>query len=324
MNKTATASGLAAVLLLSLTSALPADAQDTDIDEVRTQLAEAATAVTEAEEDLEEAENNADDLEDEIEQTKSELEGMREELGEFAYEIYMRDDLVDTASVLTSDDSDNALEALAYTDFLGEQRAETVKKNAELVQRLEDQTDAYEEQIEQAEKALKEAEEAEKDLEDLLEELSYQPSNGPSGGGGAGAPNPVTTSGPESCSESDPTTSGCLTPRTLHVLRETQNAGFDRYVSCFRNESSGEHGKGRACDFSANSSGFQNYDAYGDEKTYGDNLAGWYVTHADALSVQYVIWYRQFWSPASGWQAYSGTNGNPNADHTNHVHVSVN
>ena len=37
----------------------------------------------------------------------------------------------------------------------------------------------------------------------------------------------------ESCSVDDPTTSGCLTPRTLHALREAQKADFTRFVACF-------------------------------------------------------------------------------------------
>ena len=37
----------------------------------------------------------------------------------------------------------------------------------------------------------------------------------------------------------------------------------------------------------------------------------------------YVIWYRQIWLPSSGWKSYSGGNGDPSSDHTNHVHLSV-
>ena len=35
----------------------------------------------------------------------------------------------------------------------------------------------------------------------------------------------------EGCTINDPTTSGCITPRTLHAMQEAQNAGFTRYVS---------------------------------------------------------------------------------------------
>ncbi|WP_223160737.1 coiled-coil domain-containing protein [Salinispora cortesiana] len=127
----------------------------------------------------------------------------------------------------------------------------------------------------------------------------------------------------ESCSVNDPTPAdGCITPRTLHALNEAKAAGFTRYVSCFRSGSSGEHPKGRACDFAAQQDGFGG-DATGGDRTYGNNLAAFLVDNADQLAVLYVIWYRQIWLPSSGWQSYSGAAGDPSSDHTNHVHLSV-
>ncbi|WP_433282699.1 coiled-coil domain-containing protein [Micromonospora sp. CA-244673] len=128
---------------------------------------------------------------------------------------------------------------------------------------------------------------------------------------------------PESCSVNDPTPAdGCITPRTLHALQQAKAAGFTRYVSCHRPSGSGEHPKGRACDFAAQKSGFGGV-ASGGDKTYGNNLSAYFIRNADALAVLYVIWFRQIWLPSSGWKAYSGGNGDPSSDHTNHVHLSV-
>lgn len=128
---------------------------------------------------------------------------------------------------------------------------------------------------------------------------------------------------PESCSVNDPTPAdGCITPRTLHALQQAKAAGFTRYVSCYRPSGSGEHPKGRACDFAAQKDGFGGV-ATGGDKTYGNNLAAYFIRNADPLAVLYVIWYRQIWLPSSGWKAYSGGNGDPSSDHTNHVHLSV-
>ncbi|SCL70381.1 coiled-coil domain-containing protein [Micromonospora chersina] len=128
---------------------------------------------------------------------------------------------------------------------------------------------------------------------------------------------------PESCSVNDPTPAdGCITPRTLHALQQAKAAGFTRYVSCYRPSGSGEHPKGRACDFAAQTDGFGGV-ASGGDKTYGNNLAAYFIRNADALAVLYVIWYKQIWLPSSGWKAYSGGNGDPSSDHTNHVHLSV-
>jgi hypothetical protein len=120
----------------------------------------------------------------------------------------------------------------------------------------------------------------------------------------------------------DPTTSGCITPRTLNALQQAKAAGFTRFVSCFRSGGSGEHPKGRACDFAAAKNTFGGV-ATGDERTYGNNLAAYFVHNADRLGVLYVIWFKQIWMESTGWRAYTKGNGDPASDHTNHVHLSV-
>jgi hypothetical protein len=126
----------------------------------------------------------------------------------------------------------------------------------------------------------------------------------------------------ESCTINDPTTSGCITPRMLNAYQQARAAGFKRYTSCFSQRSSGEHPKGRACDFAAAPDGFENVNASGGDRVYGNNLAAFFVRNASRLGVLYVIWYRQIWMPGTGWRSYSGSGG-PSATHTNHVHLSV-
>jgi hypothetical protein len=122
---------------------------------------------------------------------------------------------------------------------------------------------------------------------------------------------------PEGCTESDPTTAGCITPRTLHMLRETKKAGFDRFVGCHRNGGPFEHPKGRACDWSLQERGFA-VASNDDMRRYGNDLMAFLVRNADRLGILYVIWFKQIWFPATGWKSYSG----PSA-HTDHVHVSM-
>jgi peptidoglycan DL-endopeptidase CwlO len=126
----------------------------------------------------------------------------------------------------------------------------------------------------------------------------------------------------ERCTIDDPTTPGCITPRTLHALRQAKSKGFNHHVSCHRGGGGGEHPKGRACDFAAARGGFENRNASGSDKRYGDRLASFYVKNANRLGVMYVIWYRQVWMPGTGWRSYSGS-GSPAASHTNHVHLSM-
>ena len=126
----------------------------------------------------------------------------------------------------------------------------------------------------------------------------------------------------ESQSVKDPTEpAGKITPRMYHALIEAQLAGFTRYTHCWRTASFGEHPRGRACDFSASKGGFGGA-ATGDDKAYGTRLAAWCKANAEALGVLYVIWYRQIWMPGVGWRAYFGS-GDPAAEHTNHVPLSM-
>jgi hypothetical protein len=126
----------------------------------------------------------------------------------------------------------------------------------------------------------------------------------------------------EGCSVNDPTTSGCLTPRTAHALAEAKADGFRRYVSCHRSGGGGEHPKGRACDFAADQNGFANVNASGGDRDYGDRLAAYFLKNAKALGVMYVIWYGRIWMPSTGWRSYSGC-CDPAATHKNHVHLSM-
>jgi peptidoglycan DL-endopeptidase CwlO len=126
----------------------------------------------------------------------------------------------------------------------------------------------------------------------------------------------------ESCSVNDPTTSGCITPRTLHAMQEAKKDGFNHFIACFRHQNSGEHPKGRACDWAADKGGFGG-DATGASKDYGNRLANYFIKNASRLGILYVIWYRRIWLPSSGWKSYSGAGGDPSSDHTNHVHMSM-
>jgi hypothetical protein len=149
------------------------------------------------------------------------------------------------------------------------------------------------------------------------------PSDGGSSAKASAAPRNSDGSLPsEGCTVNDPTTDGCITPRMLHAMQEAQKAGFNHFVACFRHQNSGEHPKGRACDFAADKGGFGGV-ATGASKDYGNRLANYFINNSSRLGVLYVIWFRRIWLPSSGWKAYTRGNGDPSSDHTNHVHLSV-
>lgn len=316
---------IAALLVLLPTTAAKADP---DEETLESDLADAIEAVSDAEDEVSAAEHRAEEIQTQIVETEELLAELSGDLNDYAVYLHTEGDLRTTAALLSAESPDRMVDALTFTGYLSDERAALVQEAGDLLDDLEAQQESHEAEVETAEAALEDAEEAEADLEEQLEELRATEASGPGSDGGApeADPAPRNSDGSlpsESCTEDDPTTGGCLTPRTLHVYNETREAGFDHYVSCYRSGGSGEHPQGRACDFAASASGFQDSDATGSDKTYGDQLASWYVNNADALAVEYVIWYRQFWSPSSGWRSYSGVNGTPAGDHTNHVHVSV-
>jgi peptidoglycan DL-endopeptidase CwlO len=150
-----------------------------------------------------------------------------------------------------------------------------------------------------------------------------QPSDG--GGSATATSAPRNSDGSlaaEGCTVNDPTTSGCITPRMLHALQQAKSDGFTHFVACFRHQNSGEHPKGRACDFAADKNGFGGV-ATGSSKDYGNRLANYFINNSSRLGVLYVIWFRRIWLPSSGWKAYTRGNGDPSSEHQNHVHLSV-
>jgi len=312
------------VVLAALLAFFPVPASaEPDEETLEADLVEAIEAVADVQDQVDAANARAAELETQIAETQAEFDRLKTDLNEYAVYLHTEGNLQTTNALLSAGSGQDLIDGLTFTGFLSEERAALVTDAGALLDQLEAEQSAHADEVDAAEEALKDAENAEDDLEEQLDELRAEEASGPGSDGGAPEPEAYNGSGDESCTEDDPTTSGCITPRTLHMYNETKEAGFDHYVSCYRSGGGGEHPKGRACDWAADASGFANEDASGDDKTYGDQLASWYVNNADTLEVEYVIWYRQFWSPSSGWRSYSGQDGTPAGDHTNHVHVSM-
>jgi peptidoglycan DL-endopeptidase CwlO len=314
---------LSVVVLAVLVAFFPVPAAaDPDEETLESDLAEAIDKVADAEDAVEAANGRADELEQQIADTQALFDELTVDLNEYAVYLHTEGELQTTNAILSSENSRDLVDAMTYTGFLGGERAALMDEAGALLDELEAQRDAHADEVKAAEDALEDAQKAADELEDQLEDLRAEEAAGPGSDGGAPAAEGYGGDG-GGCTEDDPTTDGCLTPRTLHMYNETKEAGFDHYVSCYRSGGSGEHPLGRACDWAADESGFQNEDATGSDKDYGDRLAAWYVNNADSLGVEYVIWYHEFWSSSSGWRSYTGGNGDPASDHTNHVHVSM-
>ncbi|MCD0444523.1 hypothetical protein LO763_12920 [Glycomyces sp. A-F 0318] len=308
---------LAAVVLL----VAPASQSSAQEEGASDALGQAIEDYLDAQDELAALEQQQEDLEQELEDSQAEVAELQTELEEYAYTASMTSDYQSTAALLASGDPQDAISALTMLQFLGESRA--VRLN-DLITRLEE----IEATRETLDDNIAEQEDVTAEMEDARDEAARELA----ASGGDAADGPTVSDAPAAepyeggeggCTEDDPTPAdGCLTPRTLHALEQAQIAGFTRYVSCYRPSGSGEHPKGRACDFSSEPGGFGG-DAGGGDYDYGQNLAAWFTENADALGVQYVIWYRQIWFPGNGWKSYSGAYGDPSSDHTNHVHLSI-
>ncbi|WP_197034691.1 hypothetical protein [Glycomyces sp. NRRL B-16210] len=267
-----------------------------------------------------------EELEQELADSEAEVAELQIELEDYAYVASTTSDVQSTAALLASGDPQNAISAMTLLQFLGESRAQRLNQLITRLAEIEATRQTLADNIEEQADTASDMEAARDAAARELAASGGDDAVGPSASDAPAAePAPRNSDGTlpgEGCSENDPTTSGCLTPRTLHALEQAQIVGFTRYVACYRVSSFGEHGKGRACDFAAQPNGFGG-DAGGGDYDYGQNLAAWFVENAQELGVQYVIWYRQIWMPSSGWKSYSGAGGDPSSDHTNHVHLSI-
>ncbi len=323
-----TAATVATVLLISGGS--PAAAQETDDEggtkNLRELLDEAATAYQDAKVELEKSQQRQLKLTVRLASLEDELALLEEELQTLAVTAYRTGRLSPFASLLNAGSPNAFLERAATVELLAKREQRMLNDLRRVKEEIAQQQAELAAEIEVQEQEVAKLEAAKKKAEDALYAI----------GGGASSdfvpyesppakPAPRNPDGSwpaESCTEDDPTTGGCLTPRMLHALNEARIFGFDRYTACYRSGTWGEHPIGRACDFSTSWNGFGGA-AVGADKDYGDRLASFFVANADALGVMYVIWYRQIWFPGTGWRWYGGAAGDPASDHTNHVHVSI-
>ncbi|PZF96269.1 hypothetical protein C1I93_14130 [Micromonospora endophytica] len=319
---------LAAVAMLFGVGAVPAYAEPNEggSKKLRDALEATAKAHIEAKRKLDGSKKRQKQLGTELAAVEARLDELTVLVGEVAAQSYRIGRLTPTAALLDSATPEAFVQRAANLDVMAQRDGRRVRELTEAREQAREAKLAINAEVREQQKQVAVMAKKKKEAETALAAVSSGSSSGFSGGNSSSAaPAPRNSDGSwpgESCSVNDPTTSGCITARTLHMLNQTKAAGYKRHVSCYRSGGSGEHPKGRACDFSAATNGFEDRTATGGDKAYGDSLAAWHVRNADRLGVLYVIWYRQIWHPGTGWRAYSGS-GSPAADHTNHVHTSM-
>ncbi|GAB4050052.1 coiled-coil domain-containing protein [Catellatospora paridis] len=328
---------LAAVFLVvsGLAPAAPAFAEPNEgssktLAQLRENLEVAAKGYLEAEAALETAKASQKALAAELIKAESELERLRVFVGQYAAEAYKTGKLGVVSLMINGTNPGSLLSKASAMDRMTQRDEARMNDFRTRKQEVTAKKAAIDIQLKLQQDALKEIEKRKKAADQALRAVDGRSSSGyinPNSPLAKPAPRNANGSWPsEGCSIKDPTTSGCITPRTLWAMNQAKANGFARYVSCHRSSGGGEHPKGRACDFASATGGFTNSSASGGDRTYGNNLASFFIKNASRLGVMYVIWYCKIWING-GWKNYSSAGSscgdNPAGDHTNHVHVSI-
>jgi hypothetical protein len=325
MRRLVTLLGVVALLLLYPASATFGDNTDPDGTggSLQDQLANATRAYTDAKARLDTATQKQATLRAQLDATNKRLADIQAQVGLLANQAYRIGPVGQLNAMLNSASPDDAVAKALMLQELAANESRLLKEFTSFKTNAVSQQAELDKEINDAKTQTDELARRKAQIQNALENVA--------GGPTTGIPIPAPTADPaprnadgsfpdETCNQDDPTTNGCLTPRTLHAYQQVRLAGFSHYAACWRQESWGEHPKGRACDFAAAVSGFGGV-ATGSEKDYGNRLAGWLIGNADRLGVLYVIWYHQIWEPSTGWHYYKG-DGTVNGDHMNHVHLS--
>jgi hypothetical protein len=318
---------VAAVVLVTAPSPAWADPDEGGSKTLRDALESAAKGQADAQQKLDASKRRQVELQALVQRSQAGATQLRGQVDEIASRSYRNGRASTMLLLLDSDSPDNFLDRAERLDTLARLDGVVLHQYEDDLRKAQLAKDAIDGEIVNQTKQLAQLAKKKKEAELALASIG----GGGTAGGFVDANSPLAKPAPrngdgswpkESCTVQDPTTDGCITPRLLNAYEQARSAGFTHYTSCFSHRDSGEHPKGRACDFSANATTFKDAAASGDDKAYGDRLAAYFVKNADRLGVMYVIWYRQIWMPGTGWKHYSAT-GDPAAVHTNHVHLSI-
>jgi peptidoglycan DL-endopeptidase CwlO len=314
-----------ALLVSAPAAAAPGDGDADGAPTLRDQLDVAARAYNDAAAILDASRARQADLDAKLRTAETRLGQLATEVGTVANAAY-RGSKFSLSAALLDKTPDEVIRGMEIVTYVARRDDRQFREYRRVKDEYNAQRKALDDEIRLQEE---QARQMQKQKDDAAKALAA------AGGGGLvnGVPVPVPTAKAaprnadgtwpkESCNQDDPTTTGCITGRTLHALNEARLAGFTRFTSCYRPGGPYEHPKGRACDFSASTTTFRDAAATGGDRAYGDRLAGWCVANASRLGVLYVIWYRQIWFPGLGWRAYHGAGGAA-GEHTNHVHLSL-
>jgi peptidoglycan DL-endopeptidase CwlO len=290
---------------------------------IQDQMSSAIKAYQDAQAKLTAAQAKQAQFKAELAQSTTRLNELTGQLGILATAVYEAGPATTLATMFDATSPDDVLRRADGLRQLSRTEDRQLREYTSVLATADEQQAALDEQVNTAKVQADEMAKQKAALQKTLDQLGTGPTAGVPIPAATADPVPRNADGslpPERCNQNDPTTTGCLTSRTLHALQQARKAGFTHYTSCFHQEATGEHPLGRACDFAADPNTFGGI-ATGASRDYGNRLAGWFIANAYRLGVMYVIWWHAIWNPVIGWHYYRG-DGTPSGNHMNHVHLS--
>jgi hypothetical protein len=114
-----------------------------------------------------------------------------------------------------------------------------------------------------------------------------------------------------------------ITPR-MRQVKDAIDRRFGPFaaIGCYRQEATGEHPLGRACDFMLSTGGVMPSAPW---IKRGYEIAAWAQAHAAQLGIMYIIYRQRIWDirmASAGWVPMPDR-GSITANHYDHVHISV-
>jgi len=259
-----------------------------------------------------------------LKNTEAQLAGMQDQVAAIAIAAYRTGPLTTFAALMDAGSPDGFAERAGSINEIAHHNDNLLHEYKKLREDQTAQKKALDDEVATQQQQVATMEKQKKDAETALA-LAGGPSKGfVSANLPVADPvprNPDGTLPKESCKVDDPTTTGCLTPRTLHAYKQMSQFPMPFGVGCLRVGDPGEHGKGRACDFMM-SGGGRMPDAVAKER--GDALAQWCIQHASEYGIMYIIWQQRYYDmrTGTGWRPMADR-GSTTANHYDHVHVSV-
>ncbi|GIF19774.1 hypothetical protein Ate02nite_25040 [Paractinoplanes tereljensis] len=312
-----------AVLVAAPANAAPGDTGDDGEGSSKTlieQVEDASKGYVEAKEALAASKKRQTELTAKVKELDAQMGPQQKAVDLIAAQAYRTGRLGPMSALLTADSSSGFLDRAETLETVAVKQQAVIKDLKQTRDQQQQAKLAIDATVRDQQKQVNVMAKRKAQAEGALKAANQGKDDPQSTDGGSSASSGTFTGG--SGMVNDPTSGGRITQRLLFAYNQARAAGFTHYVHCFREQNSGEHPKGRACDFAADTDGFGGV-ATGSSKTYGTNLANYFINNSSKLGVLYVIWFRRIWLPSSGWKSYSGGNGDPSSDHTNHVHLSV-